>query len=99
MQNNSKIELKDNLFLVVGELDFTTIRELWRASLPLLAHEKNLNFDFIHVGASNSAGLALMLEWMKYAKRENKKIHFANIPAQLQAIIEVSGIEKMLDLA
>ena len=91
------IELKDNLFIVSGELDFTTIKDLWKVSLPLLASEKNLNFDMTHVDASNSAGLALMLEWMKYAKKENKKIHFANIPTQLQSIMEVSGIEKILN--
>ncbi|MDR3490760.1 MAG: STAS domain-containing protein [Gammaproteobacteria bacterium] len=96
MANNSNIELKNNSYIVRGELDFTNVNELWKQSLPLLAKETQLNFDFTHVGASNSAGIALLIEWIKYANKQNKKIHFVNIPAQLQSIINVSGIENIL---
>ena len=94
----ASIEIKKDFFVIVGELNFTSVPDLWKKSLPLLAKSPQLNFDLTGVTTSNSAGIALLLEWVKYAKQHHKAIRFNNIPKQLYSIIAVSGINKLLGL-
>jgi phospholipid transport system transporter-binding protein len=96
MPRKANIVASDNLLVVSGELVFQTVMTVWEASLPLLANQSALQFDLAGVTLSNSAGVALILEWMKFAKLHNKVIKFHNTPAQLLSIISVSGLETML---
>jgi phospholipid transport system transporter-binding protein len=96
---NSSIINQDNTLVLAGELNFTTVVSLWKASLPLLEKQTALRFDFSRVTSSNSAGVALMLEWIKYAKHVGKPIQFCDVPAKLLSIIVVSGIENMVEFS
>ena len=58
-----------------------------------------LTFDLAGVQRVDSAGLALLLEWLREAQRRNKEIRFQNIPQQLAAIAKVSGLNDILPLA
>lgn len=78
--------------IVSGDLNFKTVPKLWEQSLPLLAASPELNFDLEKITFSNSAGLALLIEWMKYAEQSSKKIHFHHIPSQLSSIIDATGV-------
>jgi len=85
-----------NRLVVSGELNFETIVALWKQSLPLLARYPRIDIDLSKVTASNSAGLALLLEWLKYGKRQNKVVTFSEMPAQLRSIASVAGVDLML---
>jgi phospholipid transport system transporter-binding protein len=90
------LQLQQNKLCVIGALNFVTVVKLWRESLPTLAPLSALQFDLAQVTSSNSAGVSLLLEWVKYAKQSGKTIEFKNIPAQLLSIIKVSGIQNIL---
>lgn len=90
-----QIVLQNNILAISGELNFATVVPLWNDSLPLLAQCQTLSYDFANVTSSNSGGVVLLLEWVKYAKRHKKEIRFSHIPLQLQSIIRVSGLEKI----
>lgn len=55
-----------------------------------------LTFDLAGVRRVDSAGLALLLEWLREARRRGKEILFQNIPGQLAAIAKVSGLNGIL---
>lgn len=97
MQSQATITLDHNCLLISGEINFTTAAALWMKSLPLLAQCKNLLFDFSKVTSINSAALALLLEWIKYAKKVSKPIAFRNVSLQLQSIATVAGICSLLE--
>jgi phospholipid transport system transporter-binding protein len=78
--------------IISGDLDFFTVPIIWKQSLPLLSASRELNFDLEKISFSNSAGLALLVEWVKYAKASNKKIYFHHIPSQLNSIIKATGV-------
>jgi phospholipid transport system transporter-binding protein len=99
MTESAAIAFKKDFFVISGELNFTSVVMLWNESLPYLQKASQLNFDFTDVKNCNSAGIALMLEWVKYAKQNHKTIRFNNIPRQLKSIINVSGIAETLGLA
>ncbi len=94
MISQASITVENNHLMISGELNFSTVTGLWNASLALLPQQNELHFDFSKVTSSNSAGLALLIEWLKYAKQKNKVINFKNIPPQLLSIAKVSGIEE-----
>lgn len=96
INNKASITLKSDCLQVSGEIDFATAVSLWNESLPLLAQCKTLSFDFSNVNKANSAALALLLEWIKYASSKQKQIIFQHLPAQLMSVAKVAGIEGAL---
>jgi phospholipid transport system transporter-binding protein len=96
MNNVAHIDYQTDCLQISGDLNFVTVVALWRESLAKLPNYATLVFDMAKVSACNSAGLALMLEWLKYARHAQKKIVFNNIPENLASIIKVAGIERML---
>jgi phospholipid transport system transporter-binding protein len=87
---------KDNLFHVAGELTFATVNALLEHAPALFESYHKLNIDFMDVTRSDSAGLALLIDWMRLAKTSNKEIMFYNIPAQMLAIANASGVDELL---
>ncbi len=51
------------------------------------------------VGESDSAGLALLIEWLRLARQRAKTIHFANVPAQIEALARISEVEDLIGAA
>jgi phospholipid transport system transporter-binding protein len=92
----ASVTLEHNRLMVSGDLNFATVPELSTQSLPLLAQCSALQFDLSRVTSSNSAGLALLLEWLKYAKKTAKTISFAELPKTLMQIALAAGVDKML---
>ncbi len=90
------IILRNDSFLVSGDINFASAVSLWNDSLPLLSKSKELIFDFSGVIHANSSALALLIEWIKYAKQNNKSISFIKLPEQLRSIAAVGGIDKLL---
>jgi phospholipid transport system transporter-binding protein len=81
---------------IAGDLNFQTVMQVWKDSLPLMNKYSTLNLDFSGVKQANSAALALLLEWLHFAKQCQKPISFNQLPAQLRSIASVAGIEELL---
>ncbi|OGT53346.1 MAG: hypothetical protein A3E84_01915 [Gammaproteobacteria bacterium RIFCSPHIGHO2_12_FULL_42_13] len=96
MTTRASIAKQDSTFIVSGDLNFSTVTQVWRDSLPLLSPQQKLLFDFSQVKSANSAGLALIIEWLKYAKREAKVVQLQHFPQQLWSIAGVSGVDQLL---
>lgn len=96
MTNKANIAFDNDSLLVSGDINFETVVSIWNDSLPLFSHCQNLSFDFSNVTTANSAALALLLEWIKYAKIQNKSISFQHLPGQLISIAKLAGMEQLL---
>lgn len=96
MTESASIICDNNCLRVSGDVGFATVANLWKMGLPLLANTSALSFDFSQVTRTDSAALALLLEWLKYAKREGKSIVFLNLPAQVVSLAEMTGIERLV---
>ena len=83
-------------FAVQGELDFDTVAALWRESEKLFREELPQCIDLAGVSRSNSAGVALLVEWLRQARRRDRRLHFVNIPPQMISIIEVADLDDVL---
>ncbi|HEU4603151.1 MAG TPA: STAS domain-containing protein [Steroidobacteraceae bacterium] len=83
-------------FRVSGVLDASTTPALLEQSRERFAHEKSVEVDFVQVTESDSAGMALLIEWMRLARRQGQKLRFSNIPAQIAALARISEVDDLL---
>jgi phospholipid transport system transporter-binding protein len=86
------------LIQVSGELSFATVKKVLAKTKEVFGPAAELNIDLADVTRSDSAGVALLIDWMRTANSEQKKIVFQNIPAQMIAIASASGLDELLPL-
>lgn len=83
---------------VAGELNFDSVADLWKAAGPLLLAGPVRRIDLGGVRRSNSAGAALLVEWLRQARCHQQEPVFVNVPAQMRAIIRAADLEAMLPI-
>lgn len=85
-------------YRVAGVLDATTVPLLLRESEARIASASasDVHIDLSGVTESDSAGLALLLEWLRIARQRKLAVHFANVPAQVAALARISEVEALL---
>jgi len=83
-------------FRISGELDFQSVPIIWERSREMFDSSDSLVVDLEGVVRCNSAGLALLIEWMRYAKSYEKRISFHHIPEQMREIAEACGVDQFL---
>jgi phospholipid transport system transporter-binding protein len=89
-------EAGNGSWLLAGDLSFTTVPAL-RGGLDLKsADHPRISIDLAGVTRSDSAGLALLIEWLRESERLGKAITFLNMPAQMQSIARVCGLDGIL---
>jgi phospholipid transport system transporter-binding protein len=86
----------DNHFAVRGELNFDSVVSLWRESERLFPSRSALTIDLAGVNRSDSAGVALLVEWLRQAKQRRQSLQFTQVPSQMQALIEVADLTQFL---
>ena len=84
----------DGIFLIDGDLTFSSIDKDTVKSLAFLTSAKAITVDLSQVGCTDSAGLALMIEWLKYSRMKRTHLSFQNIPKQLLNLAKLSGFDK-----
>lgn len=84
---------------VSGELSFTTVTALLEQSRPLMDSAQGwLVMELADVNRVDSAGLALLIQWMRMAREKSVDILFRHVPEQLLAIARASDLDQILPL-
>jgi phospholipid transport system transporter-binding protein len=81
-------------FIIDGDLTFSTIDKKTVKSFAFLTTSKHITIDLGRVSCTDSAGLALMIEWIKYTRHHRTQIVFKNIPEQLLNLAKLSGFDQ-----
>src|ERR1700680_882650 len=81
---------------VTGALHFITVSALLAAGVAAINDGRATVIDLAGVTASDSAGLALLIEWLSVAKAANHALRFENIPSQLKQLARLSEVEELL---
>ncbi|MBT3504834.1 MAG: STAS domain-containing protein [Piscirickettsiaceae bacterium] len=90
------LDKSSELVLVSGELTFSTVKSVLNEIHSLVGSLSTLQIDLSDVTRSDSAGLALLVHWMRAAKQAKKPLFFHHIPAQMLAIASASGLDEFL---
>ncbi len=84
---------------VSGRLTFQTVPQfLSRAHEWLQGGTGPVTIDMHGVELADSAGLALMLEWMQMAHAAKREIVFTHIPDQMRNLIHVNGLQQVFNI-
>ena len=89
----SLIKLSDTSYFVEGDLTFFTLNKKTIKSFNFLNVTKKICIDLEKVTSADSAGLALMVEWIKHSKLHSTKLTFKNIPQQLLTLAKLSDFD------
>ena len=81
-----------------GALTFGNARAARSEGLHALrtSSARDLEVDCSGITHSDSAGLAVLLDWMAIMKREGRPLCFVGLPPGLLAVARISGVEEML---
>jgi len=58
-----------------------------------------LTVDLAGVTEVDSTAVSLLLEWRRAARREQRRIEFVNLPANLSSLIQLYGVAELLATA
>jgi len=83
-------------FCLEGVLDFGTVTRLAASGRACLKRDAKVDIDLAGVQAANSAGLALLLEWLDIARERGVTLTYRNLPDSLVRIAAVSNLESLL---
>lgn len=85
-------QLQPGEYALTGPLTFESVPLLWQEELRLVGQQPRVILDLSGITRTDSAGLALMIEWMRKARQQNGRILFRNVPMQLRAIAGATGV-------
>jgi phospholipid transport system transporter-binding protein len=86
----------DGRLAASGPLDFATAAAALRAGLGLMTSDRAWTIDLSGVTAGDSAGLAVLVEWMSAARARGVSVRYETVPAQIVAIARISDLEELL---
>ena len=95
----SKFELQDigeGRFALTGEITFETAERVLLASEEPFEQHTRIEVDLAGVTRADSAGLALLLEWITWANHTVREIRFLSMPERILAIARTTEVEQLL---
>lgn len=83
-------------FALSGEMTFETAERILKESEDPFEEHSQLEIDLSGVTDSDSAGLALLLEWVTWANHTVREIRFAGMPERIMAIAKTTEVDRLL---
>ena len=86
-------------FAAQGPLNFASARRACELGVRALTEAPGgkLEIDCRGITVSDSAGLAVLLEWLGMAKRANRSLRYTQLPEGLAALARISDVQELLE--
>lgn len=81
-----------------GALTFDHVRQAVSQGSEFLQEHRPIIFDLKDVVRCDSAGLAVVLEWMRLARQQGSQLKFVNLPDKMVDLARVSCLDGILPL-
>lgn len=99
MTENGFTAREHGVFGVSGQLTFQTVPQFLAHTEKLLQNDAStVAIDMRGVTLADSAGLALMIEWLQLARAAKHEMVFTNIPEQMRDLIRVNGLTQVFGI-
>jgi len=82
---------------VAGLLEFGTVAALLPLGSAAIREGKVSVFDLGAVTGSDSAGLALLIEWLSIARQAGRTLRYENVPSQLHQLARLSDVDALIE--
>lgn len=94
----AELQVRDGTLFVSGEICFHTVDQLLaegRGAIRALSSDEAV-LDLSAVTKSDSAGLALVVDWVRTAQQRGAQLQVVGVSPQLLDIARVSGLDDFL---
>jgi phospholipid transport system transporter-binding protein len=79
-----------------GELSFETAARALKQGEDLIGRGGAWVIDLAGIESGDSAGIAVLVEWLAAAQSKGGSLRYEKIPAQMLAIARISDLEELL---
>lgn len=88
----------DHEWVLQGPLNVSTIRRIWLKGHALIDQSpaKQISLNLQDLTDSDSASVALLIDWFRYAKRRGKTLRLNHVPEKMLDIIRLSNLQTIL---
>ena len=81
---------------IQGDLSFETTPELFETARELMRERLPVCIDLESVERVESAGVALMLDWIRTVRTHDRTLQFSNVPDHMRSIADLCGVGHLL---
>ncbi|HED12067.1 MAG TPA: anti-sigma factor antagonist [Gammaproteobacteria bacterium] len=86
-------------YALSGELNMHNVSQVSQDTMPLItAMSGEVTVNLSKVVRADSAGLALLIDWLRIARRRGFTLHFEQLPEQLMQIARVCELHSVLPI-
>lgn len=96
MSDFELVEHEGGKFALTGRMTFKTAGAILRESEDPFEKHTRIEVDLSGITHTDSAGLALLLEWITWANHTVREIRFTGVPDKIDAIAKVTEVDKLL---
>lgn len=89
-------EVAAGRFALCGVMTFDTVAAILRRGEKLFDSHTRIEVDLSGVTDTDSAGLALLLEWITWANHTVREIRFTGMPRRIDAIARTTEVDHLL---
>ena len=89
-------DLGGGKYALTGRMGFDTAGRILRESEALFEEHTRIEVDLAGVTDTDSAGLALLLEWITWANHTVREIRFTGTPEKIDAIAKTTEVDNLL---
>lgn len=79
-----------------GAMSYNTAARALTAGLNLIPHGEPCTICLAGVTEADSAGLAVLVEWLATARKRGASVRYEGIPPQILAVARISDLEELL---
>jgi phospholipid transport system transporter-binding protein len=99
--NNPKVGISESQpgrIVVTGELTFASARDARQLGVMVLESSSagRIVVDCAGVTKADSAGLAVLLDWLAWGRRKSRAVSLENLPPSLIAIARISEVDGLI---
>ncbi len=82
--------------MLTGRLDKEHVPVMWSEGAARVRGGPELTVDLSEVTLCDSAGVAMLVDWLRLAQGQGTRLRYRGAPKQMVAIAQVSDLESML---
>jgi phospholipid transport system transporter-binding protein len=84
--------------LVTGPVTFQTARRVCEAGVATFIRDASpmIVVDCVGITLADSAGLAVLIEWRRWAHLQGRHVQYVSLPAAITAIAQLSEVSQLL---
>ncbi len=91
---------RNGLLKVEGELNFMTSPQATEEAVSLYLSSSTIEIlDLSSANLRDSSGLSFIVELLRVAEKSQRNLRVQNIPHNMQAVVDVYGLEDLLPLS